>query len=267
MYSYYFENISFMRKIDENPSKIEFDRHTHNEYEILCFFEGDANYNVEGKISHLQPNDVVIIPIGAFHNLSLRSDAKYDRLILYFNRDILPSTVMDKFDKLPCVINTTEYSRIANIFNRINYYCTVYPDQDVEILVENLLKELIINLTHIADNLNYKHEYNAIVGKIIQYVNDHVREKIELEDIANYLYLSKSHIQNLFCSYMGIGLKSYIISKKVYQAQQLINSGIKAGDACDMCGFNDYSSFYRAYRRVLGITPTASNLYKTYQKK
>ncbi|MBO5924820.1 MAG: helix-turn-helix domain-containing protein [Clostridia bacterium] len=258
MYSFKFDKFSFSRHIDEHPSSKNFDRHTHNEYEMLCFFEGEANYNVEGKISRLQAGDVVIIPTGAYHNLSLLADCKYDRLLFYFDRDILPLEIMDKLDSLPFVISTSEYSRISNIFSRVNYYSTVYPQSDVEILVENLLKELIINLTHIADNTTYKHEYNATVGKIIQYVADHVREKIELEDIASHLYLSKSHIQNIFCEYMGIGLKSYIITKKIYQAQQLINSGVKAGDVCAICGFNDYSSFYRAYRKVLGITPTKS---------
>ena len=57
---------------------------------------------------------------------------------------------------------------------------------------------------------------------------------------------------------MDIGLKNYINNKKILYAQSLLLAGDRPADVCEACGFHDYSTFYRLYRKITGTTPTAT---------
>jgi AraC-like DNA-binding protein len=46
----------------------------------------------------------------------------------------------------------------------------------------------------------------------------------------------------------------------VLYAKQLIESGETASSAAYKVGFGDYSSFYRAYVKVIGRSPTAEEV-------
>ena len=62
------EEVTIMEKIlcyateieSENTSNLNFSLHSHDEYEIFMFLEGDSKYVVEGKMYSLTPGDAVI---------------------------------------------------------------------------------------------------------------------------------------------------------------------------------------------------------------
>ena len=47
-----------------------------------------------------------------------------------------------------------------------------------------------------------------------------------------------------------------INGKRVMMARQMIESGEVAADVAERVGFSDYSTFYRAYRKAYGQSPT-----------
>ena len=59
---------------------------------------------------------------------------------------------------------------------------------------------------------------------------------------------------------MDIGLKQYINNKKILYAQSLLQTGMRATDVCEACGFRDYSTFYRLFRKITGISPASVTL-------
>ena len=48
----------------------------------------------------------------------------------------------------------------------------------------------------------------------------------------------------------------YITQKRLVKARELMDSGMRATEACYRCGWRSYSSFTRAYSKHLGTTPT-----------
>ena len=51
-------------------------------------------------------------------------------------------------------------------------------------------------------------------------------------------------------------MHQYILEKRVLAARNLILSGTSATTACMECGFKDYSTFSRAYKKVLNALPS-----------
>ena len=59
----------------------------------------------------------------------------------------------------------------------------------------------------------------------------------------------------MFSARYRMGLMQFVRRKKVYEAEKLLKSGVRPVEAAETCGFNDYATFYRAYRQILGRTP------------
>ena len=68
--------------------------------------------------------------------------------------------------------------------------------------------------------------------------------------------VSPSTLTHSFKKDMNISVYRYILKKRLVLAQQKILSGEPAQKAALDCGFNDYSGFYKQYKKTFGIAPS-----------
>ena len=94
------------------------------------------------------------------------------------------------------------------------------------------------------------------VSQIITYLNDHIADSIRLDDLSATFYVSKHHLNKMFRRATGTTVGNYVIHKRVVMAQNLMSQGHTANGAAAAVGFRDYSSFFRAYKKVLGYAPS-----------
>ena len=69
-------------KYNETPTYEKFKFHTHENYEIYMFLEGDVNFIIENKTYSLEPYDVVIAKKHELHNISFLKASQYRRMYL-----------------------------------------------------------------------------------------------------------------------------------------------------------------------------------------
>ena len=48
-----------------------------------------------------------------------------------------------------------------------------------------------------------------------------------------------------------------MLYRRVLLSKEMINSGIPLNEVAFQCGFNDYSSFLRAFTKIAGASPSA----------
>jgi len=78
---------------------------------------------------------------------------------------------------------------------------------------------------------------------------------LSIESLAAKFYMSKYHLMHKFKKQTGFTLHSYILQKRLIKADTLIRSGTPVSQACEQSGFNDYSSFVRAYKKMFSTLP------------
>ena len=98
--------------------------------------------------------------------------------------------------------------------------------------------------------------HNTIIAEIIEYINKNIRRPITLADICNDLHFSKSYISSEFSKEMKTPIMTYIKHKKVIAAHMQITEGkTRIANVAEEFGFEEYSTFYRNYKKIIGYPP------------
>lgn len=94
------------------------------------------------------------------------------------------------------------------------------------------------------------------IQKAIDYMENHLLDKISYEDVARQLYMSNYHFHRLFSMVTGITANEYIRNRRLSLAgQELILSNKKVIDIAYKYGYETPESFTKAFTRFHGITP------------
>ena len=97
---------------------------------------------------------------------------------------------------------------------------------------------------------------DGIVGEIAAYINAHLSEEWTLSDLQSELHRNKDYLNRRFKEAMGSSIWEYTIHKRIISARQDIVEGYPIEEVFEKSGFGDYSTFYRRYRSVTGVSPS-----------
>ena len=90
---------------------------------------------------------------------------------------------------------------------------------------------------------------------ITHYINKHLSENLTLEQLCEKFFISKAQINRNFKATLGTTVGEYILTKRLVMAKSLILQGKKPTSIFLQCGFNDYSTFFKAYKKKFGYSP------------
>ena len=90
---------------------------------------------------------------------------------------------------------------------------------------------------------------------ITHYIDNHLSEPLTLEQICEHFYISKSQINRNFKTNLGTTVGDYILTKRLVMAKTMIQQGQKPSSVYLQCGFNDYSTFFKAYKKKFEHSP------------
>lgn len=249
----------------EKPDLEMFNMHTHDDYEIYCFLSGSAKYYVEGNIYSLKSGDILIIKKAEAHTLLINKDIPYARYIVNFTADsVLGENVNDIvnfLDSKPLGVNN-RYS-----FSQFNskhwlYYLEKICENENQKQKQIYLTVLLNELLECYQEIDSSSAVYDSTQEIIAYVNQHLTESISLENICERFYLSRSQLQRKFKRTTGSTVWDYIQTKRLLLAKELLQKGEHPTSCYLKCGFNDYGSFFRAYKLKFNTSPKSDFVYK-----
>ena len=95
------------------------------------------------------------------------------------------------------------------------------------------------------------------IQRAIDYVEAHITEEIDFEEVAKQAYSSSFHFQRVFGILCGFSLGEYIRMRRLSLAgEELSRGNAKIIDAALKYGYDTPESFSRAFARFHGITPS-----------
>ncbi|WP_161496610.1 helix-turn-helix transcriptional regulator [Clostridium thermosuccinogenes] len=95
------------------------------------------------------------------------------------------------------------------------------------------------------------------LSKSIQYIEEHITDRIRIDEIANQAYTSSSHFQLLFHLVFGITVGEYIRNRRLtLAALELLKPGRKIIDVAMQYQYDTQESFSKAFARFHGFPPS-----------
>ena len=103
------------------------------------------------------------------------------------------------------------------------------------------------------------------VLKVKTYIDDHFRDDLRLEQLANLVSMSPSAFSRYFKLRTGKNLSEYIVDVRLgHAARRLVDTSDPVSEICWTTGFNTLSNFNRLFRKRKGCSPTEFR--EKYQK-
>lgn len=98
--------------------------------------------------------------------------------------------------------------------------------------------------------------HSVQIVKCMDYIGQHLHEKISMDDLANYVNLNETYLSKLFRKETGRSVSEYIRDKKVEEAQDLLRFTEKSSiEIATDLGFSSHSYFISVFKKVTGETP------------
>ena len=251
---------------DSRREHIEY--HYHTFHKIIILLAGRAGYAIEGERYDLSPGDFVLVGRGSIHRPEVREDDFYERMILYISPAYLASLGTEDCDLEGCfrqaqtafryVYRDEGGSRVRQLFETLAR--TVREGGYGAALLERAqFLELMVEVNRVCLG---GHQVQATAGDskvvaLLQYLNLHLTEELSIDQLAERFYISKYHMMRRFRQETGYSVHGYLTEKRLLLARQLLGQGCTPAEAAVQAGYQDYSTFSRAYKKQFGHGPSA----------
>lgn len=244
--------------------------HSHDFYELHFFLEGNIDYMINNTTYALNPRDVLLIPPNVVHNPIIKdNNSTYCRFVLWINSDFYDSLVAIDPDiiYITHLIGERKSHKInipENLFQGIESHFISLLEESVNPKFCHALNSrliaasILVNLNRVIYEMNTSQVVDTrqeLYINICNYIGDNLVSDLSLNTLANKFFVSKYYICHVFKEHLGISVHQYIIRKRLADAKSKILAGVPISNIHIQCGFNDYTSFYRSFKKEFGVSP------------
>lgn len=236
--------------------------HTHPSYSFVLSFDGATRMLLDGKVLCARPGEVSGVAPGIPHQeLPGDEPPRYAAIMIaprYFLQQLrrYPKAV------LPLLRGGTwpAPGDLGRTVKDIMIECESNlpgSDQLLEAHAQRLchtILRIILGVCHSAPVAAARMDIN----RAVEFAQSHLREPVQVTDLAHAAGLSVSHFSREFQREMGIGPKQYLLSARLARARRLLLAD--EGNITEVAyaaGFGSPAHFASAFRAAFGINPRA----------
>lgn len=251
--------------------------HHHTAFEISVFVNGSGKYRVKDREYSFKKGDVFVFGTDEEHCITdIFDNEEMDLVNIHFEPRFIWSSKNG--------ISNTHLLKI--FFNRNRRFSNQFPSEnektkkirnlifeiekefdnkkeEYSLMVRIKLVEILICFLRDFDYVNNSNSYpnkedNLLyLERAMEYIEDNLNEDISLETLSDISKMSRSRFCTVFKKYNGISPWEYITIKRIEKSVELLkNTKMTKLEIALVCGFNNTSNFYRAFKKVTGKIPS-----------
>lgn len=273
-YINYLEGSTFRYWYSDIPWRYE--THCHSAVEIILTLEGCVTYEVEGQKYDVMKDEVLIIPPGLDHALSMGGNSR--RHLFLFEPDAIFAMadfklLMKGFQQVFYLRdNSQTHRQIRDLLLRA---VRIYQEQDTmwNTICYSLMMKMYATLgqsylsgllpTHVREPI---HGNTEIITGMMTYINNHYMHEMSLEQAAEAAGFSKFYFSRFFKAQTGYTFHEFLCQKRLQAAMEMLISSRKPmKQVAEESGFGSVATFNRIFREYKKCTPTQYRaIYATY---
>ena len=211
--------------------------------DLTYLLSGTMEYYYNDERIRLQSGDAILFPPGAKRQRTFeKGDVFYASFNIQFSNDFTPTLS----GYLPKSVTRNTLFFLEMFQKEYHSVSDVQYEQCVA-LFSFLYHQLIE--THAL-------RQNPHIIKAKQYIEDHIAEKITLENLSAHIHLTPQYLSTLFRAETGQTIIEFINLRRVDFAKRLmVVYDFPLSEIAARAGFSDYPNFSRIFKRIVGVSP------------
>lgn len=254
--------------------------HKQGSIEISLVIEGSVTVNLPNHQELVRAGEGFLILPGILH--SIRSDetklpAKYETMIYdsclltgfrgsYFEKNYYKPEIINRNGFFHFAMDSESIHACRADFNDIfndNYWGDACLENQIQHKLQKIWIALWNDVIRIQTN-NYTKADSARLYKMIDFLQRNYRKKFELDELCDYVNLSRSACCRYFKKMMNMSISDYITEYRLSQALFMLDNTDKSiTEIAFQSGFTSTSYFITKFKEKMSITPLA---YKMEEK-
>jgi AraC-like DNA-binding protein len=257
---------------DASPLAANYSSHSHDSYEIFLPVAGSFEFEVSNYLYTVGRGSVLILPPAVTHRLVVKDSEPLEYLYVQFTPRVIP----DETEMLAAVealfnshgegelsMRRLSGESFSYVYAAVKRLCTS-GTRDVHEQFFRILYPVLCEILTYGTPVNGKYDgftkessrQSTLTDQIIEYISQNYADIQDLSFVIEVFHYSTVHVNSLFKNRLGVSLWRYILHIRLDRACDMLVNGIHASEVALSCGFKDYSTFYRMFKKCYGITPT-----------
>ncbi|EHK2406729.1 helix-turn-helix domain-containing protein [Clostridium perfringens] len=221
--------------------------------------KGYGTFKFNGKVYNLKQGDIFILLKGMQVEYVASIDDPWEYYWIGFSGSNANEYLNRTSITNSCVANCEENSKIPQIIlNMCEISKTYNPSRSDDIL---LLKELYSLLYALIEEFPKPFEYkdkelHTYIQDALNFINSNYMHSITVQEIADYVNLSRSYLYKMFIKNLGISPQRYLINLRMYKATLLLKgTKLPIGEVSSSVGYSDSLLFSKTFSKHFSMSP------------
>lgn len=248
--------------------------HYHNEFELLVATKGHLLVQTETETYSLSAGEGLFINSGTLHTIISASPPEetgfiavvFDYSILCREQDISYENYIRPLLNSSLEPNSVLSPDIRTLIHKL--FCAYEAKEfGYELSVRHCLLQMFYLLLKDAkpSKQSAQNTKSTVIKTVLDYMKQHYREPISLQQLAKEAHVSKEYLCRLFHRVSGYSLMEYLNRYRIRQSTfLLLQTEDRISDIALSCGFSHSSYYGKLFLDYMGCTPTEYR--KQYQK-
>jgi len=230
--------------------------HAHECFELLYVLEGRCRINSPTGTYVAQPHHLIIFRPYQWH-AETQLTSTYAVVCLRFPQEFLVEydIPLPEPTQLPTVVALPCDESFQAILERI---VAEYQQRDaysVEMIAAYMVQFAVLL------RRSFNHRESSLpdtppASSLRRLLDQHVSSAVSIRDLAQQVHMSESHFSHQVKALLGVAPKTYVREQRIARARELLlSTALSVEEIAALLGYDAPTSFFRAFKRVTGLTP------------
>lgn len=256
--------------------EVAFNKLYETDYFLLYVQNGNFKVVSDGKSVELNNGDVFLCrPYEKFDLIVLKENEEMQFATISFHPSLLESCdkeskIYRAFEKQErnklCVYSHEELTEVDFLIKRA--YKDVLKSKHTEIF-KSIIVLILSELCEVYDKIHqhlpakFSHEYDL---KIFKYITSRTLTKIKIADVMEEFFVSEKYVNKVCKKFYNTKFCEMLKNERMWAARgfMMYKKTNELHKIAELCGYNDYSAFYKNYKKYFGTSPKDDLMF--YQK-